>query len=413
MIREGIMNFEVLSEIGKMEEPVSIVVIGTGGGGSNAVNGMIERGIRGVKFIAVNTDLQDLRKSKADIKLQIGSKVTGGRGAGGDPEVGMRSANDDKEQIAKSLEGADMVFITAGMGGGTGTGSAPVIAQIAKDMGALTVGVVTTPFDFELKYRMQLAQEGIANLRKAVDTLIVIPNQKLLNNVDRKTSIPEAFMRADDILRQGVQSISDSILETGLINIDFADATTVMKDQGDALMTIGFGAGENRVEEAVSGVLDNPILEDTSIRGATRALVYVAGGPDLPLVEYDDVVKRITADMDKNAIIIPGMYLDPGMEDKIRVTVIATGFDQAKIPQKLDPAKITKPPKGEIMSEKEFNTFTGNTLNTDILPRRNVQDDFKYDDFKYVDENLDVPTVIRDHKFIAFTSDSMRKAQAN
>ena len=407
------MNFEVLSEIGKMEEPVSIVVIGTGGGGSNAVNGMIERGIRGVKFIAVNTDLQDLRKSKADIKLQIGSKVTGGRGAGGDPEVGMRSANDDKEQIAKSLEGADMVFITAGMGGGTGTGSAPVIAQIAKDMGALTVGVVTTPFDFELKYRMQLAQEGIANLRKAVDTLIVIPNQKLLNNVDRKTSIPEAFMRADDILRQGVQSISDSILETGLINIDFADATTVMKDQGDALMTIGFGAGENRVEEAVSGVLDNPILEDTSIRGATRALVYVAGGPDLPLVEYDDVVKRITADMDKNAIIIPGMYLDPGMEDKIRVTVIATGFDQAKIPQKLDPAKITKPPKGEIMSEKEFNTFTGNTLNTDILPRRNVQDDFKYDDFKYVDENLDVPTVIRDHKFIAFTSDSMRKAQAN
>lgn len=407
------MNFEVLSESSKTEDPVSIMVIGTGGGGSNAVNGMIERGIKGVKFIAVNTDLQDLRKSKADIKLQIGSKVTGGRGAGGDPDVGMRSASEDKEQIAKALEGADMVFITAGMGGGTGTGSAPVIAQIAKDMGALTVGVVTTPFDFELKYRMQLAHDGIANLRKAVDTLIVIPNQKLLNNVDRKTSIPEAFRRADDILRQGVQSISDSIVETGLINIDFADAMTVMKDQGDALMAIGFGAGENRVEEAVSSVLDNPLLEDTSIRGATRALVYVAGGNDLPLVEYDDVVKRITADMDKNAIIIPGMYLDTGMEDKIRVTVIATGFDQAKIPPKIDPVKSLKPLKGEIISDTEFNKFTGNTLNADILPRRNVQDDFKHDDFRYVDENLDVPTVIRDRKFISFTSDSMGKAQSN
>ena len=224
-------DFDVLNEAGKTEEPVSIVVVGAGGGGSNAVNGMIERGIKGVKFVAVNTDLQALRNNKAEKKLQIGSETTGGWGAGGDPEIGERAAVEDKELIAKALEGADMVFVTAGMGGGTGTGSAPVIAEIAKKQGALTVGVVTTPFAFEMSYRMDVAEKGIASLREAVDTLIVIPNQKLLNNVERKTSIPEAFRMADDILRQGVQGISDSIIETGLINIDFADALTVMKDQ--------------------------------------------------------------------------------------------------------------------------------------------------------------------------------------
>ncbi|MCL2093263.1 MAG: cell division protein FtsZ [Treponema sp.] len=399
------MNFEILSETGRSEEPVSIVVIGAGGGGSNAVDGMIACGIRGVKFIAVNTDAQALRNSKADVKLQIGSQITSGRGAGGMPEIGEKAALEDKEKIAKALEGADMVFVTAGMGGGTGTGSAPIIAEIAKKQGALTVGVVTRPFEFEKNYRMELAEKGIARLKDAVDTLIVIPNQKLLANVDRKTSIPEAFRKADDILRQGVQGISDSIVETGLINIDFADAVTVMKDQGDALMAIGYGAGENRVEEAVSSVLDNPLLEDTSIRGATRALVYVAGGNDLPLVEYDEVIKRLTVDIDKDAIIIPGMYLDPSLEDKIRVTVIATGFEGRRDSHKLE---VVKAQKSEILSEKEFDKIIGNSSSADFLIPRG-----KRDDFRYADEDLDVPTVIRDRRFVSFPGDPLGNAQSN
>ena len=394
------MNFEVRSEA---EVPVSIVVIGIGGGGSNAVNGMIERGVKGVKFIVVNTDVQDLAKNKAEIKLQIGSQVTGGRGAGGIPEIGEKAALEDKEQIAKALEGADMVFITAGMGGGTGTGAAPVIAKIAKEQGALTVGVVTKPFNFEKSYRQDLAEKGISRMRDAVDTLIVIPNQKLLNNVDRKTSILEAFRKADDVLRQGVQGISDSIVETGLINIDFADAETVMRDQGDALMAIGYGAGDNRVEEAVSSVLDNPLLEDTSIKGATRALIYVAGSDELPLVEYDDIVNRITADMDNDAIVIPGMYLDPGLEDKIRVTVIATGFN----PEKAQPVfEVVKSKNSETITEGEFGTLLGAKTNKDILPPRR-------DDFRYANEDLDVPTVIRDRRFVSFPCETAGKALSN
>jgi len=390
------MNFEVLNEAVKPEQPVSIVVIGAGGGGSNAVDGMIERGINGVKFIAVNTDAQHLSRSKAELKLQIGTQITGGKGAGGSPEIGEKAALEDKDQIAKVLQGADMVFVTAGMGGGTGTGSAPVIAQIAKEQGALTVAVVTTPFGFEKSYRLNLAEKGIAKLRDATDTLIVIPNQKLLNNVDRKTSIPEAFRRADDILRQGVQGISDSILETGLINIDFADAETVMRNQGDALMAIGYGSGENRVEEAVSGVLDNPLLEDTSIKGARRALIYVAGGEDLPLVEYDDIIRRVTADMDKDAIIIPGMYLDSSLGDKIRVTVIASAFNLEADAKKLE---VVKPSRGEIITGGEFNTIIGQGLSLDILPPRGKRDEFRYNN-----EDLDIPTVIRDSRFINFST---------
>ncbi|MCL2380699.1 MAG: cell division protein FtsZ [Treponema sp.] len=400
------MNFEVLNEAVRPEEPVSIVVIGVGGGGSNAVDGMIERGIKGVTFIAVNTDAQHLSRSKASIKLQIGSRITSGRGAGGNPDVGEQAALEDKEEIAKSLKGAHMVFVTTGMGGGTGTGSAPVIAQIAKDQGALTVAVVTRPFEFEKSHRMNLAEKGICKLRDAVDTLIVIPNQRLLSNVDRKTSIPEAFRRADDILRQGVQGISDSILEPGHINIDFADAETVMRDQGDALMAIGYGSGENRIEQAVSGVLDNPLLEDTSIRGATRALVYVAASEDLPLVEYDDIVRRVTADMDKDAIIIPGMYFDSSMEDSIRVTVIASGFNSGRQPQKLE---VVKPSKGELISGDEFTELTGSRHLRDFLPQRND----KREEYKYTNEDLDVPTVIRDRRFINFPAGGAGQAQSN
>ena len=398
----GVMDFELLFETGKAEDPVSIVVIGTGGGGSNAVNGMIERGIRGVRFVAVNTDVQALRDSKADIRLQIGSRLTGGRGAGGVPDVGEHAALEDQEKIAGALEGADMVFITAGMGGGTGTGSAPVIAEIAKNMGALTVGVVTKPFDFEKNYRMGIAERGIATLRGVVDTLIVIPNQRLLNNVDRKTSIPEAFRKADDILRQGVQAISESIIESGRINIDFADALTVMKEQGDALMAIGYGAGDDRVEEAVSSILDNPLLEDVSIKGARRALIYVAGSEELPLVEFDDIVKRITADMDKDAIIIPGLYLDSTLGDKIRVTVIATGF----APEKTQKPETAKSNKSETMTGSEFSSILGNAYNMDILPPRSKRDDYRYES-----EDLDVPTVIRDRRFFGVTSDTVAKSQ--
>jgi len=400
------MNFEVLGDAFKVEAPVSIVVIGAGGGGSNAVNGMIERGIKGVKFIAINTDVQALRNNKAEIKLQIGAQVTGGMGAGGMPEVGEKAALEDKEQISKVLEGADMVFVTAGMGGGTGTGSAPVIAHIAKSLGALTVGVVTKPFDFELPYRMDLAEKGISKLRETVDSLIVIPNQKLLDNVDRRTSIPEAFRKADDILRQGVQGISDCITETGLINIDFADAMAVMKDQGDALMAIGFGSGDNRVDEAVSSVLDNPLLEDISIRGSTRALIYVAGGEDLPIMEYQDVVKRVTQDMDRGAIIKTGMYLDASLKDKIRVTVFATGFNTQP---GTDSAVVNKPVQNsEVITHDEFDNLAGNMINMDYLPRREKRDMHIYNS-----GDLDVPTVIRDHKFFSYTGDDLARVQSN
>ena len=400
------MEFEVRSETLEMGAPVSIVVVGAGGGGSNAVNRMVECGIDGVKFIAVNTDLQALRKNRAPVKLQIGSQVTGGMGAGGDPSIGEKAALEDKEQIAKILEGANMVFITAGMGGGTGTGSAPVIAQIAKSLGALTVGVVTKPFDFEKNYRMDLAEKGIEKLREAVDSLIVIPNQRILNNVDRKTSIPDAFRKVDDILRQGVQGISDGIMENGYINIDFADVKSVMKDQGDAYMTIGYGAGENRIEEAISSALDNPLLEDISIKGATRALVYVAGSGELPIVEYQEILERITADMDKNARITIGTYLDPALEDKLRVTVIATGFDTH---QEIKELTLIKSHNGEVISGKEFDNFTGNILNPDIIPPRTPRDGYKY-----VNEDLDVPTLIRDKcRFINFDDETLPNVQFN
>jgi cell division protein FtsZ len=395
------MNFELLNDSVKQERSVSIVVIGTGGGGCNAINGMIDYGIRGVKFIAANTDIQALKNNKAGIKIQLGAQLTEGLGAGGIPERGEAAALESKAEITRALEGADMVFITAGMGGGTGTGSAPVIAEIAKSQGALTVGVVTKPFDYERQYRMETAKQGISRLREKVDSLIVIPNQRILDNVDRKTSIPEAFRMAHDVLRQGVQGISDSIIEAGLINIDFADALTVMKDQGDALMAIGCGGGENRVDEAVSSVLDNPLLEDISIKGATRAMIYVAGSEDLPLTEYENIVARITADIDESANVISGMYLDPGLEDKIRVTVIATGFHSGKESEKPEGKNSAK---GEIISGKEFNTLIGSSANMDILPPRGKREEFKYEN-----DDLEIPTVMRERRLYYFQDETMAK----
>jgi cell division protein FtsZ len=272
-----------------------------------------------------------------------------------------------------------------------------VIAQIAKSQGALTVGVVTTPFEFEKSYRMEQAKTGIAKLKDAVDTLIIIPNQKLLNNVDRKTSVLEAFRMADDVLRQGVQGISDSILETGIINIDFADVLTIMRDQGDALMAIGYGSGENRVDETVSGVLDNPLLEDTSIRGATKALIYIAGSEELPIHEYNDIVNRITQDMDTDVNMIPGMYLDPSLGDRIRVTLIATGFKAGKEPRTQAPL-ITA--KDDIVTGREFSSYAGGGIVTDFLPPRD-----KRDEYRYANEDLDVPTVIRDRRYVSISGE--------
>jgi cell division protein FtsZ len=334
--------------------------------------------------------VKDLKKNKAGIKLQIGSKLTGGKGAGGKPETGEKAAQEDKELITNALRGADMVFVTAGMGGGTGTGSAPVIAKIAKDLGALTVGVVTRPFDFEGRYRKDLAEEGICKLREAVDTLIAIPNQKLLGNADRSVPALQAFSKADDVLRQGVQSISDLIVETGFINLDFADADTVMRDQGDALMVIGCGEGEKRAADAASSAMDNPLLEDISIKGATRVLIYVAGGPDLSLVEYEEIVDFIAADIDSNAMRFCGMYIDPDLAGKIRVTVIATGFEtpasrQAQTLRKME-REISRP--GDFISAEEFENMRERTMGRSYLSQRN-----------YPEENLEVPTVLRNKRF--------------
>jgi cell division protein FtsZ len=307
--------------------PTVIKVVGVGGGGSNAVNRMIAAGLQNVEFCAVNTDLQALQRSNAETRLPLGSELTGGLGAGGRPEVGEKAALEDKAEVQRVVQGADMVFITAGMGGGTGTGAAPVIAQIAREMGILTVGVVTKPFDFERRHKMRLAEEGISRLREAVDTLIVIPNQHLLKIVDKKTPITQAFLIADDVLRQAVQGISDLITKPGEINIDFADVRTIMSGRGDALMGIGVGDGENRAVDAATSAINNPLLEDARIEGAKGILVNVSGGIDFTLSEYEEILTIITSNADEDALIIAGTAVDEMMENEVKVSVIATGFD--------------------------------------------------------------------------------------
>ncbi|MCB1054051.1 MAG: cell division protein FtsZ [Acidobacteria bacterium] len=307
--------------------PARIQVIGVGGGGGNAVNRMIASELGGIEFIAANTDLQALNKCEAPTKLQIGQLLTKGLGAGSDPEVGRKAALEDTEQILAMLDGSDMVFITAGLGGGTGTGAAPIIASLASEIGALTVAVVTKPFSFEGRRRQQLAEKGIEELRSAVDTLITIPNERLLSFVDRGTPLSEAFRIADDVLRQAVQGISDLITIPGEINVDFADVRTIMTGMGMALMGTGIAKGENRAVEAAQRAISSPLLEETSIQGARGVLINISGGRDLTLHEVAEAAQIISEAVDQDANIISGMVLDDTLEEAMKVTVIATGFE--------------------------------------------------------------------------------------
>ncbi|MGD7043600.1 cell division protein FtsZ [Jeotgalibacillus proteolyticus] len=305
----------------------TIKVIGVGGGGNNAVNRMIEHGVQGVEFIAVNTDAQALNLSKAEIKMQIGGKLTRGLGAGANPEVGKKAAEESREQIEEAIKGADMVFVTAGMGGGTGTGAAPVIAQIARELGSLTVGVVTRPFTFEGRKRANQAGGGIGAMKEAVDTLIVIPNDRLLEIVDKSTPMLEAFREADNVLRQGVQGISDLIAVPGLINLDFADVKTIMSNKGSALMGIGVASGENRASEAAKKAISSPLLE-TSIDGAQGVLMNITGGNNLSLYEVQEAADIVASASDQEVNMIFGSVIREDLKEEILVTVIATGFSE-------------------------------------------------------------------------------------
>ena len=302
-----------------------IKVIGVGGGGNNAVNRMIESGLQGVQFLSANTESQVLELSQADVKIQLGEKVTKGLGAGANPQVGEEAAQESREEIMKALDGADMVFVTAGMGGGTGTGAAPIVAECAKELGALTVGVVTKPFAFEGKRRRAQADKGIEFLTQKVDTIITIPNDKLLQVVDKKCSLSDAFRTADDVLRQGIKGISDLIQVPGLINLDFADVKTIMTDQGEALMGIGVGEGENRAADAAKMAINSPLLE-TSIEGAKGILLNISGSSNLSLFEINEAAEIISEAADPDANIIFGSVIDDNLGDKVQITVVATGF---------------------------------------------------------------------------------------
>ncbi len=312
----------------------AIKVVGVGGGGSNAVNRMIHAGLKGVEFIGINTDAQALALSNADRKIHIGAKTTKGLGAGGDPAVGKQAAEESKEDLYEALDGADMVFITAGMGGGTGTGGAPIIAEIARDLNALTIGVVTKPFGFEGRRRMSNAEEGVRTLKQQVNTLITIPNDRLLQIVDRSVTMVEAFRVADDVLRQGVQGIADLITVPGLINLDFADVRAVMAEAGSALIGIGVASGEDRAVRAAQAAVSSPLLE-TSMAGAKGVLINVTGGLDLGLMEVSEAAQIVKDAADADANIIFGAVIDDKADGEIRITVIATGFDAVKLEEEL------------------------------------------------------------------------------
>jgi cell division protein FtsZ len=333
--------------------PAKIKVIGVGGGGGNAVNRMIAANLRGIEFIAGNTDLQALSKCKAQLKLQLGREITRGLGAGADPEVGRKAALEDTEKILEMLDGADMIFLTAGMGGGTGTGALPILASLAAEIGALTVAVVTKPFGFEGRRRMQIAERGIEELRDSVDTLITIPNERLLSFVERGTPLAEAFRIADDVLRQAVQGISDLITVPGEVNVDFADVRAIMSGMGMALMGTGIAKGENRALEASQRAISSPLLEETSIEGAKGVLINVSGGRDLTLHEVAEAARIIQGAVDPDANIITGMVIDETLDEEMKVTVIATGFRYAGETTERAAASMAMPTRGMAASGEQ------------------------------------------------------------
>ncbi len=385
-----------------------IKVIGIGGGGGNAVNTMIGAKLSGVDFMTANTDAQSLEESLAPVRIQLGSLVTKGLGAGANPEIGRRAAMEDQESIREYLEGADMIFITAGMGGGTGTGGAPVIAQVAREVGALTVGVVTKPFVFEGKKRLRQAEQGIEELKRTVDTLIVIPNQRLLSIAAKTTTMLEAFHRADDVLLQAVRGISDLIITPGLINLDFADVRTVMAEMGLALMGAASASGENRAIEAAQKAISSPLLEDMSIQGARGVLINITGGPDLCLHEVNEAASMIQEEADEDANIIFGAVIDDDIKDEIRLTVIATGFGEDKeevkpvsapvvVPVKLAPQKNRKVVHlGTIIDDQDAPTWHrkkpgSEEIETVTLNKTNFQLAADKDE----DDKFDIPTFLR------------------
>ncbi len=361
-----------------MEPFANIKVIGVGGGGNNAVNRMIESGLRGVEFISVNTDKQALFTSKAEHKLQVGEKLTRGLGAGANPEIGKKAAEESREDIAQLLQGADMVFITSGMGGGTGTGAAPIVAEIAKELGILTVGVVTKPFTFEGKRRMLHAEQGVQELKNRVDTLVTIPNDRLLQVIEKRTTMLEAFKIADDVLMQGVQGISDLIAVPGLVNLDFADVKTIMSEQGLAHMGIGKASGENRAAEAARQAIQSPLLE-TSIAGAKGVLLNITGGSNLGLLEVNEAAELVAQAADQDANIIFGAVINEDLKDEIRITVIATGFDN-------DLVRMIDTKEKDIFKKTE----TKGTADADEVAAT-IEEDTRNDR----NEDLDIPIFLR------------------
>lgn len=368
-----------------IQELTNIKVIGCGGGGSNAVNRMIVEGLKNVEFIAINTDKQALMLSNANQKIQIGEKLTKGLGAGANPEIGKKAAEESREEITASIKGANMVFITAGMGGGTGTGAAPIVAEIAKSMDILTVGVVTKPFPFEGKRRMRHAEMGIAILKEKVDTLVIIPNERLLNMADKKTTLLDSFKLADEVLRQGVQAISDLITITGVINADFADIKAVMLNKGLAHMGVGFGKGDTRTQDAVKQAISSPLLE-TSINGATDVIINFTGGADLGALEVYDAADVVREAVDPDANIIVGAVIDETLNEEIRITVIATGFENEN--NAISMNSIVEEPKKQLVQEvikKEPEVAV------DIKEPETSSNNFEADD-------LDIPVFLRRQK---------------
>ncbi len=370
-----------------MESVAQIKVIGCGGGGSNAVNRMIAGGVKGVEFITVNTDAQALHLSSAEIKLQIGEKLTRGLGAGANPDVGKKAAEESRELIENALRGADMVFVTAGMGGGTGTGAAPVIAEIAKELGALTVGVVTRPFSFEGRKRSTQGDAGIAALKEKVDTLIVIPNDRLLEIVDKNTPMIEAFREADNILRQGVQGISDLIAIPGLINLDFADVKTIMTERGSALMGIGIASGENRAADAARKAISSPLLE-TSIEGARGVLMNITGGSNLSLYEVNEAADIVSSAADPDVNMIFGAVINEDLKNEIVVTVIATGFEEN---QQHASSAVRRPQPAQQTRQTQGPSSTGSQRLRDEEQEKPLVSMSNLD-------NLDIPAFLRNRR---------------